>query len=497
MAVRVGWRTSVGEVGTVLKWLTLPLLVPLVLALYDGTTVVPFLVPLVLTGTAGFLLQQLRAGEEIGRREAFLIVSLVWLSVALVGALPFVIAGRGALGTPVNALFESMSGVTTTGATILVDFSVHSRAILLWRQLLQWLGGLGILVLATAILARLGVGGAQLMEGESQLQDVHRLTPHISETARLIFSLYAALTALQILVFLGLNLAGVAPNMTPYNAVAHALTSVSTAGFSPEAESLGAFSAAVQWATIPFLILGATSFILLYEVLQGEFEALKRSDEFHFYLFLLGVFTVSVLASLVASSAFVLSEETVRHATFQVTSIITTTGYASVDFNTWPPFARHILFGCMFFGGMAGSTTCSIKVIRWLVVLKGFRRDLEKSVRPELVRPVRVNGKVIDESTISDVYSYTLVSLVFFALTAAVVAADSSRVGLALSEFEAMSAAASIFFNIGPAFGLAGPYGSYEGFAATTKVMMTILMWVGRIEIVPVLVLLTPSFWKS
>ncbi|MFC7200481.1 TrkH family potassium uptake protein [Halospeciosus flavus] len=497
MEVRVDWRTSVGEVGTVLKWLVVPLLAPLVLAVFDGTPVAPFLLPLVLTGASGLALERLRAGGDIGRREAFLMVSLAWLVVALVGAVPFVVAGEGAVAHPVNALFESMSGVTTTGATVLLDFSVHSRAILLWRQILQWLGGLGILVLATAVLARLGVNGAQLMEGESQLQDVRRLTPHIRETARLLWLLYIALTALNVAVLYGLHVVGLAPVMTPFDAVAHALTTVSTAGFSPRPESLGAFSGAVQWATTLFMIVGATSFVLLYEVLGGEVEALWRSDEFHFYLVLLGVFTVGVTGSLVVGGLFATTPETLRHAAFQVASIVTTTGYASVDYNTWPPLARHLLFACLFLGGMAGSTTCSIKVVRWLVVLKGFRRDLFRSIRPELVRPVRLNGDVVDEETLADVYGYTLVSLLFFAFTAALVAADAARVGLALSEFEAMSIAAATFFNVGPAFGIAGPYGTYEGLPATTKAALTVLMWVGRIEIVPVLVLLTPSYWTS
>lgn len=495
--VRVDWRTSVGQVGTVLKWLVVPLLAPLALAAYDGTPLAPFLVPVLVSGASGLALERLWAGGDVGRHEAFLMVSLAWLTVALVGAIPFLVAGDGALADPVNALFESMSGVTTTGATVMTDFAVHSRAVLLWRQILQWLGGLGILVLATAVLARLGVSGAQLMEGESQLQDVQRLTPHIRQTARILWLLYIALTALNVAVLYGLHLAGLAPEMTPFDAVAHALTSVSTAGFSPRPESLGAFSAAVQWATILFMVVGATSFILLYEVLGGDVEALRRSDEFHFYLLLLGGFTVGVGGALVLGGVAALTPETLRHAAFQVASIVTTTGYASVDYNTWPPLARHLLFVCLFVGGMAGSTTCSIKVVRWLVVLKGFRRDLSRSVHPELVRPVRLNGEPVAEDTLADVYGYTLVSLLFFALTAGFVAVDAARGGLALTEFESMSVAAATFFNVGPAFGLAGPYGSYEALPRTTKFVLTVMMWVGRIEIVPVLVLLTPSYWTS
>jgi trk system potassium uptake protein TrkH len=190
-------------------------------------------------------------------------------------------------------------------------------------------------------------------------------------------------------------------------------------------------------------------------------------------------------------------EETVRLATFQIVSLLTTTGFATVDFNTWSPAAKHLLFACMFLGGMAGSTTCSIKLLRWLIVLKAFRRDLFTTIHPEAITPVRLSGTAVDEATIRDIYAYTLLSLVIFALATLVVVIDSARVGLELSEFEAMSAAAATFFNIGPAFGIAGPFNSYSPFSTVTKAAMTLLMYVGRIEIIPVAVLFTRSFWQS
>jgi trk system potassium uptake protein TrkH len=190
-------------------------------------------------------------------------------------------------------------------------------------------------------------------------------------------------------------------------------------------------------------------------------------------------------------------EQVARHALFQVVSIVTTTGYASTDFNLWSAGAKHLLFVCMFIGGMAGSTTCSIKTLRWLVVLKAFRRDLFTTASPSAVRPVRLSGNVVTEETVRDIYAYTLVSLLFFSVATIFVVVDASRVRLTVTEFEAMSAAASTFFNVGPAFGIAGPFASYEPFPPTTKLAMTFLMWIGRIEIIPVLVLLTPSYWQS
>ncbi|GAA0196559.1 TrkH family potassium uptake protein [Haladaptatus pallidirubidus] len=498
MRIRVDWRVSCRLVGTILKWLWVPLVFPLGIALYDGTAIVPFILPMLGTAGLGLGFEQLTEKSDLRVREAFLMVSLTWLSIALVGAVPFVLAGEGTLARPVNALFESMSGITTTGATVIVDFELHSRAILMWRAILQWLGGLGILVLATAVLSQLSVGGAQLMETETQTQDVNKLTPRISETAALLWKIYIGLTGLQVAVLYGLHLIGVAPEMTLYDAVAHAFTTISTSGFSPRAESIAAFSPAVQWAIIPFMIVGATSFILLYFVFQGDLDRLRNSDEFRFYIGILVFFTLGVGSVLIIDTTPYASVEAItRHALFQVVSIVTTTGYASTDFNLWSSGAKHLLFVCMFIGGMAGSTTCSIKTLRWLVVLKAFRRDLFTAVIPSAIRPVRLSGNVVNEETIRDIYAYTLVSLLFFFIATIFVVVDASRVRVTVTEFDAMSAAAATFFNIGPAFGLAGPFESYEPFSRSTKLVMIFLMWVGRIEIIPVLVLLTPSYWRA
>ncbi|WP_132057681.1 TrkH family potassium uptake protein [Halorussus amylolyticus] len=496
--IHVDWRSSCSLVGTVLKWLSVPLVVPLAIAVYDGVDVVPFVATILLTLVVGFGLESLSEDRDLYPREAFLMVSLTWIAVAAVGAIPFVLAGNGTLADPVNALFESTSGITTTGATVVVDFSVHSRAVMLWRSLIQWLGGLGILVLATAVLSQLSVAGAQLMETETQTRDVNKLTPRISETARILWGIYVALTLAQVAILYAFRLVGLAPEMTLYDAFAHAFTTVSTSGFSPRPESLAAFSPVVQWTVIPFMALGATSFVLIYLVLQGNTRRLSGSDEFRFYVGVLGFFSLSVAGILWLDATFPGdAEATLRHSIFQVVSIMTTTGYASANFDLWSPSAKNLLFVCMFIGGMAGSTTCSIKALRWLVVLKAFRRDLFVAGHPDVIQPVRLSGRVVDEATIRDMYAYTLVSLVLFIAATIFVVLDTSRVGLGIGEFEAMGAAAATFFNVGPGFGIAGPFGSYVDFPASTKLVMTVLMWVGRIEIIPVLVLLTPSYWLS
>jgi trk system potassium uptake protein TrkH len=503
MRLRVDWRTSASILGTVLTTLAAPLAVMVVLSVVYAEPVVPFLVPLAVSLAAGPALARLDRGDP-GPREAFLLVASAWLAVALVGALPFVLAGDGTIASPVNALFESMSGITTTGATVIERFDRHGRAVLLWRQTLQWLGGLGILVLAVGLLSELSVSGAQLMETETRTQDVTKLTPRIEGTARLLGGLYVGLTALLAGLLYGLDLLGrvpgapdLAPEMTLYDAVAHALTTVSTAGFSPRAESVGAFSPTVQWVVVAFMFAGATNFVLLYHLSRGDAGRIRDSEEFRVYVgVLLGATTV-VGAMLFLDGEYPAGEELVRATVFQVTSIVTTTGYATVDFDLWSAGPRHVLFLGMFVGGMAGSTTCSIKTLRWLVVGKTFRRDLFTAVHPEAIRPVRLSGEAVDEGTIRDVYVYTLVSLVIFGFLTVFVVVDAARAGVGLTEFGAMGAAASTFLNIGPAFGFAGPYGSYEPFPESTKLVMVVLMWVGRIEIFPVLTLLTRAFWRS
>ncbi|WP_436346398.1 TrkH family potassium uptake protein [Natronorubrum sp. FCH18a] len=510
MGIRVDWRSSCSLTGTVLKWLAVPLAVPLVLAVFDGDDPLPFVAAVVVTVAVGIVLEGLSGHRKLEQREAFLMVALTWLGVAVIGSIPFSLVGLGAppesafsasVDGLVNAVFESTSGLTTTGATIMSgwDFDNQSRAILLWRQVLQWLGGLGILIVAIGLLSSLMVGGAQLMETETQTRNVRKLRPHIDETARLIWGLYVGLTVLATITFYALYLAGLAPNMDLFNAVSHALTSVATAGFSPEPESVGAFAPVVQWAVMPFMILGATNFVLLYYVIQGNFRQPLESEEFRFYIGILVGFSAIVAAILWMDPAIDSGlEETIRHGLFNVVSMVTTTGYASTDFSRWSAGAAHMLFLCMFLGGMAGSTTCSIKSLRWLVTLKAFRRNLFTSIHPDAVRPLRLGDTVVDEETIRDIYAYVLLAIVIFFLLTIFVVVDAARFADPdVTEFEALSASASIFLNIGPAFGMAGPMDNYAGFPVTTRIVMIVMMWIGRIEIIPVLVLLTPAFWKS
>ncbi|UPW01124.1 TrkH family potassium uptake protein [Halorussus gelatinilyticus] len=508
MNLRVDWRASVSLVGTVVKWLAVAMAFPLALAVFYGDGVTTFVASMALAVGIGWGLERLDDDPDLGAREGFLMVALTWLAVSIIGAAPYVIAGQGTVAQPVNALFESMSGFTTTGATVMgnIGFEDHSRALMMWRQQTQWLGGMGIVVLAVAILPELSVGGAQLMDAEAPGPGITKLTPRIAETARALWKLYIAITALEILLLFGLHLVGVAPNMTPYQAVAHGLTTMPTGGFSPAARSIEYFSAAVQWLIIPFMVAAGTNFALFWHAFNGDPEAFAEDNEFRFYLGVLAVF-----AGLVAALLFVggtpeptavepLSgniEKALRHAVFQVVSLVTTTGYASVDFAEWGNPAQYVLFVALFVGGSAGSTGGAVKIVRWLVILRSIKRELFTTVHPEAVRPVRLGGRALDERAVRGIYAFTLLYLLIFFVAAMVVYFDAARTGMELVALDAMSAVAATLGNVGPGFGIVGPMNSYLPFPATSKLFMVFLMWIGRLEILPVLVLLTPAYWRS
>ncbi|WP_254832068.1 TrkH family potassium uptake protein [Haloglomus salinum] len=526
-SLRVDWRASLSLVGTVLKYLAVPLMVPLLVGVVYGDDVFVFLLTALFTLLVGTGLERLDPDPDLGAREGFLMVAGAWLGVALVAAVPYLLAARGVpgilppsspastLANPVNALFESMSGFTTTGATLLGEISLdrHSHAILIWRQLTQWLGGMGIIVLAIAILPELSVGGAQLMDAEAPGVGIEKLTPRIAETARVLWIAYFAFTALEIGLLYGLHLAGpllgmeLAPNMGAYNAVAHGLTTLPTGGFSPEADSIAAFSAAVQWVVIPFMVVAGTNFALFYAVFRGDIRKLVDDAEFRAYAGIMGVLSAILAGVLFVGGAPPLGdlggvvqgnvENTLRQSIFQVVSLVTTTGYATSDFAQWSEAGKYLLLFAMFIGGSGGSTGGAIKIVRWVVIVKVVRRELFTTTHPEAVQPIRLAGEVVDEDAVRGVMSFTLLYLLLFAVGTVLISLDVSRVGYDINTLEAMSAIAATLGNVGPGFGSLGPFGSYLEFPATSKLLMVFLMWIGRLEILPVLVLLTSGYWKS
>lgn len=496
----VNWRASGSLTGTVLKWLSVPLLVPLLLGIYYGVDVLTFLVTIAVAVLVGFLLERLDDDPHLGPREAFLMVALTWLLASVVGALPYLIAGNDTVAQPINALFESMSGFTTTGATVMGDisFDTHSHAILMWRQMTQWLGGMGIIVLAVAILSKLAVGGTQLMEAEAPGPSIEKLTPTITQTARILWKLYFGITLGYMAILYSLHLVGLAPNMDLYNAIAHGFTTMPTGGFSPEARSIEAFSPAVQWVMSPFMLIAGTSFALMWHVVQDrDPRTLLRNAEFRFYLVLILFFTTTLTLFLTAQGEYATIEENLRHGLFQTAAITTTTGYASVDFDLWSDQAKVLLFAMMFIGGSTASTGGGVKILRWLVVYRSIRNELFRTIHPEAVRPVRLGNQVIDERTVHGIYVFMLLYFMIFLVATVVVSADAARSGVDLSAIEAMTGVTATLGNIGPAFERLGPMGSYIELPDSTKLLMVFLMWIGRLELLTVLVIFTPSFWRS
>ena len=301
MSWSVNWKASVGLLGVGIKYLAVTLLVPLLVAVIYGDDVWVFLVSIAVVAAVGFAVERVDPDPDLGPREALLFVSLAWLAAALLGAIPYLLAGYGTASTvaePMNALFESMSGFTTTGATVLGEISTdrHSHALLLWRQLTQWLGGMGIIVLMIAILPEVAVNGAQLMESEAPGPELQKLTPRIAETARALWLIYFGFTVLYVCLLYGLHLGGMAPKMDLFNAVAHGFTTLPTGGFSPQADSIAAFSAAVQWVVIPFMVVAGVNFALFWHVLRGEAEVMIENAEFRAYAGALAAVT-AVLAA--------------------------------------------------------------------------------------------------------------------------------------------------------------------------------------------------------
>jgi len=513
---RLDWRASVSLVGTVVKYLAATMLVPLAVAVVYGDDVVVFVVSPIVVASVGFALERIDDERDVGTGEALLLVSLAWLAAGVLGALPYLLAGYGtestvglSMGSPVafvgsvvNALFESMSGFTTTGATVLGETSLerHSHALLMWRQLTQWLGGMGIIVLMIAILPEVAVNGAQLMNAEAPGPELQKLTPRIVETARALWIVYFGFTAAFVALMYGLHVAGYAPEMNLYNAVAHGFSALPTGGFSPRSDSIAAFSAVVQWLFVPFIVVAGVNFALFWRFFHGDVRALVADAEFKTYAGGIAAATVVLAFLLYSGSAPALGEyggttegvieNAVRQAAFQIGSLLNSTGYPTSDFAQWSEEGQILLLFVMFIGGSAGSTGGGVKVVRWIIVLKAVRRELYTTTNPDVVKPIRFGGQVVDEDAMRGIMSFTLLYLLLFGVSAVFISLDSARIGYGITTLEAVSASLATIGNIGPGFGSLGPFGSYLDFSVLSKLRMSFLMWIGRLEIVPVLALL-------
>lgn len=489
---------AINLVGMLGKFLGLAALFGVALAVWYREPIWPFVVAGVVTSGVGLALERVTAGAavRVGVREGFLVVSATWLFAAAFAAIPYLLAGGDQLSSPIDAYFEGMSGFTTTGATVVTDYDELERSVDMWRQFTQWLGGMGIIVLAIAVLPRLRVGGRQMMESELPGPEIAQLSERIRSTARSLWVLYAGLTALQALALASLGWLGIDDAMTEFEALAHAFTTMPTGGFSTQPRSIEIFSPAAQWIIALFMLLAGANFALMYRgFVRRRPRSFLHDEEFRLYVALAAIASATLTAML-WGYGIAEGEEAVRSGVFQVVSMMTTTGYASADFALWPALLILTLFALMFVGGSAGSTGGSIKVVRHLLLGKVLRREVDQTLSPELVMPIRLNGSPVDERTVRAVAAFTLLYVGFWAVGSAVLAIESAISGTGLGAIDALGTAATALGNIGPGFGVTGPMGSFAPLGDASKLTLIGLMWVGRLEIVPVVVLLTRHYWR-
>lgn len=475
---------SLRILGVMLLFLAAALLIPIPFSLYfDDGSALPLLLSAVVTFATGLMLFLCcKSDRELSVREGFAIVTFGWLFYAVFGALPFLFSGT--IPNVIDALFETMSGFTTTGATILQNIEAMPQGLLLWRALTHWLGGMGIIVLSLAILPMLGVGGMQLFKAEVPGPTADRLKPRIQDTAKLLWVVYVILTGAETLL---LMLGG----MSFFEAICHSFATLATGGFSTRNASVGAYqSAYIDWVVILFMFLAGANFSLHYHALRGRMREYWRSEEFRIYLGI--VFgSIALLIVFNQGTAYDSWLENLRHSSFQTVSIMTTTGFGTADYEHWPVLAQYLLISLMFVGGCAGSTGGGIKVARILLLFKHAHVQLFKLIHPRAVRIVKLGETPVDRDVMQSI-------LGFFALFMGVFVGASFL--MAASGMDLVSAGAAVIAtlsNIGPGLGSVGPVDNYSHIAPFGKLVLFTCMLLGRLELFTVLVLIFPTFWKK
>ncbi|MFI8088458.1 TrkH family potassium uptake protein [Streptomyces sp. NPDC086080] len=492
-------RTALGVVGALLTWFAVAFVAPAAVALAAGEPPWPFLVAGVVVAVTGLTLRRL-TGERppLGVREGFLVVVAVWLLVPAFGALPFLLGHVPQLDHPVDAYFEAMSGFTATGATVLTDVNALGTDMLFWRQLTTWLGGAGIIVLALAVLPRLRIGGRELLRSELPGPvETESLGATVRGTARRLWKIYLAVTAAGVLLLAGLGWAGLDRRMDLFTAFSYAMSAVALSGFAPEADSARGLAPVTQWVLCALMVVAGLNLLRLYRLaVLRQFRAGFRDEELRLYLALLAG-SAAVLTVELFADGTVDGLGGVRHAVFQAVSVMTTTGLATLDWSSWGTLATLTLLALMFAGACAGSASGSVKVVRHLILFRFARRELAQAVHPDAVLPVRVSGRVVDQPALRSALLFALLYVLALAFGTLGLALDSRVSTPGTGVLTALGAAAACLGNIGPAFGELGPYGSYAPLGGLSKVILTALMFLGRIEIVPLAVLLRRGYWRA
>lgn len=428
-----------------------------------------------------FVVLTRKARKHIGKRDGYIIVSSVWVLFSFAGCLPFIVSG--AIPTLHDAFFETMSGFTTTGASVLNNIESLPHGILFWRSMTQWLGGMGIVVLSLAILPAFGIGGMSLFTAESPGVTVDKINPKIKDTARILWNIYLAFTIIQtcLLMFGGMSF---------FDAICHSFTTMATGGYSTKQASIAYWdSPFIQYVITAFMILAGTNFSLTYFAMAGKPGKLFRNEEFRSYIFIIAMFTAIITVGLLLTreQSF---EPAFRKAIFQVVSIITTTGYATDDYLLWHPFLMILIFVAFFIGGSTGSTGGSVKVMRIVILFKNSYYELRRLIHPNAVIPLRFNKKTVNDQVISNVLAFFFFYIITFFLS-------SLFFMIFVDDFmTAIGAVATSLGNIGPGLGSVGPSANFAHIAPAGKWFLSFLMMIGRLEIFTVLVIFSPAFWK-
>lgn len=418
------------------------------------------------------------SSKVIFAKEGFVIVALCWLVLSAIGALPFYLSRE--IPSYIDAFFETVSGFTTTGASILTDVEGMSKGLLFWRSFTHWLGGMGVLVFVMAVVNNLSDRSIHILRAESPGPVVGKIVPKMKETTRILYIIYIVITLLDI-IFLLIG------GMPLFESLVHAFGTAGTGGFGVKADSFASYSPYIQWVTTIFMLIFGINFNIYYLLLVRKWKTAFKSGELWFYV---GMVAVSVVVICVnVYPMFDSFGEAIRHTAFQVATVVSTTGYATVDFNQWPSLSKTILLLLMFVGACAGSTAGGFKCARVVILIKKARRELKKLLHPRSVNAMRFEGKSVDNQVVSSVSSYLTVYIVIFCVTLIVISLDG------FDTETNISAVAACFNNIGPAFGAAGPASNYAAFSPLSKIVLSVVMLFGRLEIYPILLTLTPSTW--
>jgi trk system potassium uptake protein TrkH len=455
--------------------------IPLIAALVFAEPITPYLYSILIAFTVGItLLLGVRTDDtRIRPRDGFFIVGTSWLLVSLFGALPYLLSGT--LG-PVDAIFESTSGFTTTGSTVIADVTRLPHSLLLWRSFTQWLGGMGIILFTIAILPLLGIGGMQLFRAEVPGPIASKLRPRLTDTARRLWYVYLGLT---VAALIALRLAG----LDLWTALNHSLTTMASGGFSTLEQSIGSLnSPLVEWIITVFMLLSGVNFVLHYRILSGRGRIVLGDRELHYYLLVLGIATLLLWTVLVVDGRAV--GASLRSAAFQAVSLITTTGYTTEDFELWPEIAQVMLLIFMLPGGMAGSTSGGMKSLRCLLALRAMRATIDRLLHPHAVRPVKYSNRPVPDSVLSDMWVFFAVYFLTILAGAVVVAASGYDLRTSLS------AGISAVGNIGPGLGEIGARDHFGHMPAPTKLFLAFCMVAGRLELFTLLVIILPGFWR-